>query len=85
MGATMNVSYDEARAFCVEHYAKRGMDTEYWNCIIPTDPVEVFRIYMEILKEIEESKRIKITEEVACGLTIRKTTLIDDPTPANSQ
>ena len=59
----MAVSYEQARAACVAHYAKRVMDAEYWNRILPTDPVEVFRIYGEIQKEIEDSKRIQTKEE----------------------
>lgn len=34
------------------------MDVNYWNGIIPTDPAEVARIYAEVQKEIEQSKRI---------------------------
>ena len=52
----MAVSYEQARAACVAHYAKRVMDAEYWNRVLPTDPAEVFRIYGEIQKEIEDSK-----------------------------
>lgn len=81
----MAVSYDQARAACVAHYTKRGMDAEYWNRIFPTDPAEVFRIYEEIQKEIEDSKRIQIKEERVCGMNIRRTVLIDDTDPAAPQ
>ena len=81
----MAVSYEQVRAACVAHYAKRVMDAEYWNRILPTDPAEVFRIYGEIQKEIEDSKRIQIKEERVCGMNIRRTVLIDDTDPATSQ
>ena len=55
----MAVSYEQARAACVAHYAKRVMDAEYRTRILPTDPAEVFRIYGEIQKEIEDSKSTK--------------------------
>lgn len=48
----------DQREEIVQHYAKRGMDVDYWNRIIPTDPAEVARIYAEVQKEIELSKRI---------------------------
>jgi hypothetical protein len=81
----MAVSYEQARAACVAHYAKRVMDAEYWNRVLPTAPAEVFRIYRIIQKQNEDRKRVVIKEEIVCGMKIRRTELIDDADPATSQ
>ena len=75
----MEVSYKEALAVCIAHYAERGVEFQ------PRPPKEVFRIYGEIQKEIEDSKRIQIKEERVCGMNIRRTVLIDDTDPATSR
>lgn len=49
---------EEKRIEIIEHYLKRGMTEEYWNEVIPKDPAEVERIYAEIQKELEISKRL---------------------------
>ena len=75
----MEVSYDEALAVCIAHYAERGVEFQ------PRPPEEVFRIYRNIQKEKEDRKRVVIKEEIVCGMKIRKTELIDDTDPAASQ
>lgn len=75
----MEVSYDEALAVCIAHYAERGVEFQ------PRPPEEVFRIYRNIQKEKEDRKRVVIKEEIVCGMKIRRTELIDDTDPATSQ
>lgn len=75
----MEVSYDEALAVCIAHYAERGVEFQ------PRPPEEVFRIYRNIQKEKEDRKRVVIKEEIVCGMKIRRTELIDDTAPAASQ
>ena len=75
----MEVSYKEALAVCIAHYAERGVDFQ------PRPPEEVFRIYRNIQKEKEDRKRVVIKEEIVCGMKIRRTELIDDTDPAASQ
>ena len=75
----MEVSYDEALAVCIAHYAERGVEFQ------PRPPEEVFRIYRNIQKEKEDRKRVAIKEEIVCGIKIRRTELIDDTDPAASQ
>ncbi|MBE6981746.1 MAG: hypothetical protein E7437_05425 [Ruminococcaceae bacterium] len=75
----MEVSYDEALAVCIAHYAERGVEFQ------PRPPEEVFRIYRNIQKEKEDRKRVVIKEEIVCGMKIRRTELIDDTDPAASQ
>jgi len=74
----MEVSYDEALAVCIAHYAERGVEFQ------PRPPEEVFRIYRNIQKEKEDRKRVVIKEEIVCGMKIRRTELIDDTDPAAS-
>ena len=75
----MEVSYKEALALCIAHYAERGVEFQ------PRPPEEVFRIYRNIQKEKEDRKRVVIKEEIVCGMKIRRTELIDDTDPAASQ
>lgn len=75
----MEVSYEEALAVCIAHYAERGVVFQ------PHSPEEVFRIYWNIQKENEDRKRVVIKEEIVCGMKIRRTELIDDTDPATSQ
>ena len=75
----MEVSYKEALAVCIAHYAERGVEFQ------PRPPEEVFRIYRNIQKEKEDRKRVVIKEEIVCGMKIRRTELIDDTDPAVSQ
>lgn len=75
----MEVSYKEALAVCIAHYAERGVEFQ------PRPPEEVFRIYRNIQKEKEDRKRVVIKEEIVCGMKIRRTELIDDTDPAASQ
>ena len=75
----MEVSYEEALAVCIAHYAERGVEFQ------PRPPEEVFRIYRNIQKEKEDRKRVVIKEEIVCGMKIRRTELIDDTDPAVSQ
>ncbi len=76
----MAISCEEARAACVAHYAKRGMDAGYWERIIPTDPKEVFRIYGEIQKEKERAKHIGIRPLPPIGdFQAYETYWIDEP------
>ena len=75
----MEVSYEEALAVCIAHYAERGVEFQ------PRPPEEVFRIYRNIQKEKEDRKRVVIKEEIVCGMKIRRTELIDDTDPATSQ
>lgn len=75
----MEVSYKEALAVCIAHYAERGVEFQ------PRPPEEVFRIYRNIQKEKEDRKRVVIKEEIVCGMKIRRTELIDDTDPATSQ
>ena len=75
----MEVSYKEALAVCIAHYAGRGVEFQ------PRPPEEVFRIYRNIQKEKEDRKRVVIKEEIVCGMKIRRTELIDDTDPAASQ
>ena len=75
----MEVSYKEALAVCIAHYAERGVGFQ------PRPPEEVFRIYRNIQKEKEDRKRVVIKEEIVCGMKIRRTELIDDTDLAASQ
>ena len=75
----MEVSYKEALAVCIAHYAGRGVEFQ------PRPPEEVFRIYWNIQKENEDRKRVAIKEEIVCCMKIRRTELIDDTDPATSQ
>ncbi len=75
----MEVSYKEALAVCIAHYAERGVEFQ------PRPPEEVFRIYRNIQKEKEDRKRVVIKEEIVCGMKIRRTELIDDTDSAASQ
>ena len=75
----MEVSYKEALAVCIAHYAERGVEFQH------RPPEEVFRIYRNIQKEKEDRKRVVIKEEIVCGMKIRRTELIDDTDPAASQ
>lgn len=71
----------------VRHYAKRGMDVEHWNSHIPTDPAEVARIYAEVQKEIEQSKRIgkRPHFQTEDGFIFYETYYLDEDEPAGSQ
>lgn len=75
----MEVSYKEALAVCIAHYAERGVEFQ------PRPPKEVFRIYWNIQKENEDRKSVVIKEEIVCGMKIRRTELIDDTDPATAQ
>ena len=75
----MEVSYDEALAVCIAHYAERGVEFQ------PRPHKEVFRISWNIQNENEDRKRVAIKEEIVCGMKIRRTELIDDTDPAASQ
>lgn len=68
----------DQREEVVRHYAKRGMDVDYWNRIIPTDPAEVARIYAEVQKEIEQSKRYRWEKVPSHGLTLSVANPIED-------
>ena len=68
----------DQREEVVRHYAKRGMDVDYWNRIIPTDSIEVARIYAEVQKEIEISKRYRWETFIECGLTLKRAMPIED-------
>ena len=68
----------DMRAEVIRHYAKRGMAEDYWNKVIPTDPAEVSRIYAEVQKEIEQSKRYRWEKFTECGLTLSRAIPIDD-------
>ena len=68
----------DMREVLVQHYAKRGMDVDYWNHIIPTDPAEVARIYAEVQKEIEISKRYRWEKFTECGITLNRAIPIED-------
>lgn len=68
----------DQREEVVRHYAKRGMDVDYWNRIIPTDPAEVTRIYAEVQKEIEQSKRYRWEKVPFYGLTLSRAVPIED-------
>ena len=77
----------DMREEIIQHYAKRGMDVDYWNDIIPTDPAEVARIYAEIQKEIEQSKRIgkRPHFQTDDGFTFYETYYLDEDEPTGSQ
>lgn len=83
----MELSYAEARAFCIAHYAKRGMTVDYWSRSIPASPDEVFRIYGEIQKELEDSKRVgKRPLPPLGGLQVYETYILEEAEePAGSQ
>jgi hypothetical protein len=68
----------DMREVLVQHYAKRGMDVDYWNHIIPTDPAEVARIYAEVQKEIEISKQYRWEKVPFHGLTLSVAHPIED-------
>ena len=68
----------DKRAEVVRHYTKRGMDEDYWNSRIPTDPNEIDRIYAEIQKEIEISKQYRWEQFALCGLTLSRAVPIED-------
>jgi hypothetical protein len=68
----------DTREVLVQHYAKRGMDVDYWNHIIPTDPAEVARIYAEVQKEIEISKQYRWEKVPFHGLTLSVAHPIED-------
>ena len=69
----------DQREEIVQHYAKRGMDVDYWNRIIPTDPAEVARIYAEVQKEKEDAKRIgKRPLPLVGGLQVYETYLLEE-------
>ena len=77
----------DMREEIVQHHAKRVMDVAYWNDIIPTDPAEVARIYAEIQKEIEQSKRIgkRPHFQTDDGFTFYETYYLDEDEPTGSQ
>ena len=77
----------DMREEIVQHYDKRVMDVAYWNDIIPTDPAEVARIYAEIQKEIEQSKRIgkRPHFQTDDGFTFYETYYLDEDEPTGSQ
>lgn len=83
----MELSYEEARAFCIAHYTKRGMTVAYWSRSIPASPDEVFRIYGEIQKELEDSKRVcKRPLPPLGGLQVYETYILEEAEePAGSQ
>ena len=68
----------DLREVLVQHYAKRGMDVDYWNHIIPTDPAEVARIRAEVQKEIEISKHYRWEKVPFHGLTLSVAYPIED-------
>jgi len=68
----------DQREEVVRHYAQRGMDVDYWNRIIPTDPTEVARIHAEVQKEIEQSKRYRWEKVPFHGLTLSVSHPIED-------
>lgn len=68
----------DLREEIVQHYAKRGMDVDYWNHIIPTDPAEVARIHAEVQKEIVQSKRYRWEKVPFHGLTLSVAHPIED-------
>ena len=68
----------DQREEVVRHYAKRGMDVDYWNRIIATDPAEVARIHAEVQKEIEQSKRYRWEKVPFHGLTLSVSHPIED-------
>lgn len=76
----MEVSYDEALAVCIAHYAERGGEFQ------PCPPEEVFRIYQNIQEENESKKHIGIRiSHYIGGLPVYETYIIDDTDPAASQ
>jgi len=77
----------DMREEIVQHYANRVMDVNYWNHIIPTDPAEVARIYTEIQKEIEQSKRIgkRPHFQTEDGFIFYETYYLDEDKPTGSQ
>ena len=77
----------DMREEIIQHYAKRVMDVNYWNGIIPTDPAEVARIYAEVQKEIEQSKRIgkRPHFQTDDGFTFYETYYLDEDEPTGSQ
>ena len=68
----------DKREDVVRHYAQRGMDVDYWNRIIPTDPTEVARIHAEVKKEIEQSERYRWKKVLCHGLTLSVAHPIED-------
>lgn len=68
----------DQREEIVQHYAKRGMDVDYWNRIIPTDPAEVARIHAEVQKEIEIGSRYRWEKVPFHGLTPSRAVPIED-------
>ena len=73
----MEVSYEEALAVCIAHYAERGVDFQ------PRPPEEVFRIYQNIQEENERKKHIGIRH--LGDRPVYETYIIDDTDPATSQ
>jgi hypothetical protein len=76
----MEVSYEEALAVCIAHYAERGVEFQ------PRLPEEVFRIYGNIQEENERKKHIGIRiSHYIGGLPVYETYIMDDTDPAASQ
>ena len=75
----MEVSYEEALAVCIAHYAERGVEFQ------PRLPEEVFRIYQNIHEENERKKHIGIRIRHLGDRPVYETYIIDDADPATSQ
>ena len=76
----MGVSYDEALAVCIAHYAEKGVLFDPRSC------EEVFRIYGNIQEENERKKHIGIRIRHYIGdLPVYETYIIDNTDPATSQ
>ena len=76
----MEVSYDEALAVCIAHYAEKGV------LLAPCSREEVFRIYGNIQEENEKKKLIgtRVCGYIG-GIPVYETYIIDDTDPATSQ
>ena len=75
----MEVSYDEALAVCIAHYAEKGVLFDPRSC------EEVFRIYGNIQEENERKKHIGIRIRHLGDRPVYETYIIDDTDPATSQ
>ena len=73
----MEVSYEEALAVCIAHYAEKGVLFD------PRSREEVFRIYGNIQEENERKKHIGIRiSHYIGGLPVYETYIMDDTDPA---
>ena len=73
----MEVSYENALAVCIAHYAEKGV------LFAPRSRKEVFRIYGNIQEETERKKHIGIRINQYIGdLPVYETYITDDTDPA---